>query len=191
MKSHIYLLYIVLFFVSCGKSRIPDGYYVNKDATAFTCKYFQVKGDTLYWSNDFRKAPKAFVYKLSGGELQGRCIEEDERMIKKYAFVNDSIIIEDQMFVPFSPSIEKLPEGKYENYMSVPLRTLRINIYGDSIEYSSYRYDERKQHLRNKFYLKDDRTLVMLRKDGKKMEYVFMPLYDGFILDEDRFVKLD
>lgn len=190
MKRLFYLL-VVFLCMACGKSRIPDGYYHNKDATAFTCRYFQVKGDTLIWCNDFRKPSKAFKYELSGGEIRAKCLTEDERLIKKYKFVDDSIIVEKEMFVPFNPNVNKVAEGHYENYLSVPLKTLNVRIYGDSMEMKYYRYDELLRTTRSRIYVKDSRTLVVISKDTIKNESVFMNLSDGFMLDEERFVRTD
>ena len=43
MKNVSLLLLGVCLLAACGKSRIPDGYYVNKDATGISCVVFQIK----------------------------------------------------------------------------------------------------------------------------------------------------
>ncbi|HAE23944.1 MAG: hypothetical protein II122_03690 [Bacteroidaceae bacterium] len=192
MKNVSLLLLGVCLLAACGKSRIPDGYYVNKDATGISCVVFQIKGDTIIWQNDYRQPGKAFKYTLSSGKIKGHCLTEDENLEKDYKFVDDSIIVNKQMFVPFNPHITKLPEGNYENYMSVPLETFKLRIFGDSAELKSYRYDELLLTTRNKIAMKGSDTIVVsYNNDSVVKESKILAIYDGFIVNELRYVKID
>ncbi len=192
MKKILLLLFFVLLLGACDKKKLPNGYYSNKNATGTSCIIFQVKDDTLIWKGDYRKPGKAFVYTLTSGKVKGKCITVDENIEKDYEIVGDSIILNKQMFVPFNPDIKKIPEGNYENYMSVPLTTIKLKVFGDSIESKSYKYDELLFTTRNKIILKNNYTaIISYNNDSMRREFPFQPLADGFIIEEVRYVKVD
>ena len=96
------------------------------------------------------------------------------------------------MFVPFNPHITRLPEGNYENYMSVPLTTFKLRIFGDSAELRSYRYGEMIYSTRNKVAMKGSDTIVVsYNNDSVIKESKILAIYDGFIVNELRYVKID
>lgn len=187
------LTIVVLMFVSCSSDPLPNGFYVQEDATPFNCITFEIRNDTILWKSRFSdEKSKDFVYNISGDELRGECITEDERMIKPCMLVENGVILDGKVFRQYNPNIDKLPEGNYQNYDAVPQYTHDLQVRGDSIFTQYYRYEELRIKTKACVKLKGRNKLCFMDPKSDEERVVnFQVTTDGFIIDELRYVKLD
>ena len=184
------LLGIVILATACQSEKLPNGTFVRQDATPETFIGLEVKDDTLIWKQDAGKlSGKHFIYSISNNQLEGKCIETGERMIRTFQKDTSGFLLGGIRFSSCPDITDSISDGNYIQYNAVPKNTVHIIIKGDSITKIQTHYDQPLHIISAQYTLDDKQCLIHVQLSERKQSFVFRPCPDGFILDDWRFVK--